>query len=438
MVTTVAGLPIRRSGVDGTGSAAEFAAPSGVALDGSGSLYVADRDNNTIRKVTSGGVVTTLAGLAGSLAGNADGTGSAARFSAPYGVAADGNGNLYVADRNNHTIRKVAPGGVATTLAGLAGSYGSADGTGSAARFTFPQGVAVDTGGNVYVADTLNYTIRKVTPDGAVTTLAGFAGNPGSVDGAGSAAQFERPGSVAVDGNGNLYVADTYTLRMVTPGGIVSTLAGVGGTFGTADGVGSAARFAGAEGVALDGSGNLYVADHGSTGATWINSRIRRVTAGGLVTTIRGLAGTAGAVDGWRLLPSFSSPAGVAVSASGVVYVADRSNHRIAQGQSDDDGDGLVNLLEQAFGLNPAVPDAQGVPQPVNEGGWLTITITKHPGVTYAVQTAGTLAAGQPNSFDTATTTVLIDNATTLKVRDNVPFGTPPARFMRVVVAPAP
>ena len=133
--------------------------------------------------------ITTLAGRAGS-AGSADGTGSAARFYYPRGVAVDSAGNVYVADTGNHTIRKVTPAGVVTTLAGLAGSSGSADGTGSAARFNYPPGVAVDSAGNVYVADTGNHTIRKVTPAGVVTTLAGLAGSSGSADGTGSAARF--------------------------------------------------------------------------------------------------------------------------------------------------------------------------------------------------------------------------------------------------------
>ena len=153
-------------------------------------------------------MVTTLAGLAGS-SGSANGTGSAARFYYPFGVAVDSAGNVYVADTGNNTIRKVTPAGVVTTLAGLAGSSGSADGTGSAARFNYPSGVAVDSAGNVYVADTGNNTIRKVTPAGVVTTLAGLAGSPGSADGTGSAARFYYPHGVAVDSAGNVYVADT-------------------------------------------------------------------------------------------------------------------------------------------------------------------------------------------------------------------------------------
>src|SRR5206468_2920267 len=141
-------------------------------------------DNYAIRKVTPAGVVTTLAGLAGT-PGDTDGTGSAARFSELWGVAVDGWSNVYVADRDNNTIRKVTPAGVVTTLAGVAGSAGSTDGTGSAARFSDPLGVAVDSARNVYVADTDNSTIRKVTPAGVVTTLAGLAGNNGTADGTG-------------------------------------------------------------------------------------------------------------------------------------------------------------------------------------------------------------------------------------------------------------
>ena len=152
--------------------------------------------------------MSTLAGLAGS-SGSADGTGSAARFYYPSGVAVDSAGNVYVADSSNYTIRKITPSGVVSTLAGLAGSYSSADGTGSAARFRHPQSVAVDGAGNVYVADTDNNTIRKITPAGVVSTLAGLAGSFGSADGTGSGARFYDPSSVAVDSAGNVYVADS-------------------------------------------------------------------------------------------------------------------------------------------------------------------------------------------------------------------------------------
>src|SRR6516162_64795 len=149
---------------------------------------------------------TTLAGAAS--IGSADGTGSGARFFYPHGVATDSSGNVYVADAGNNTIRKITPAGVVTTLAGLAGSSGSADGTGSAARFFQPQGVATDSLGNVYVADTPNNTIRKITPAGVVTTLAGLAGSHGTNDGTGSAARFYNPWGVATDASGNVYVAD--------------------------------------------------------------------------------------------------------------------------------------------------------------------------------------------------------------------------------------
>ncbi len=197
-------------------AAAGFDAPTGGALDGDGNLYVTDSNNRTIRKVTPAGVVTTFAGSAG-LSGSDDGTGPAARFEYPKGVAVDGDGNLYVTD--NHTIRKVTPAGVVTTIAGTAGSYGSTDGTGAAARFWEPYGVAVDGDGNVYVADSFNRTIRKVTPAGVVTTLAGSAGSSGSVNGIGPAARFSSPTGVVVDGDGNLYVIDSYnrTIRKVTP-----------------------------------------------------------------------------------------------------------------------------------------------------------------------------------------------------------------------------
>jgi streptogramin lyase len=320
VVTTLAGTAGSLGSADGTGSAARFYNPWGVAVDGSGNVYVADYGNHTIRKITPAGVVTTLAGTAGSQ-GSADGTGSAARFSFPLGVAVDGSGNVYVAE--NNTIRKITPAGVVTTLAGTAGSSGSADGTGSAARFYQPWGVAVDGSGNVYVADSRNHTIRKITPAGVVTTLAGTAGSSGSANGTGSAARFYYPYGVAVDSSGNVYVADTsnQTIRTITPAGVVTTLAGTAGAYGSADGTGSAARFYYPAGVAVDGSGNVYVADSGST--------IRTITPAGVVTTLAGTAGASGSADGTGSAARFNVPKGVAVDGSGNVYVADTSNHTI-------------------------------------------------------------------------------------------------------------
>ncbi len=208
---------------------------------------------------------THLAGNAGG-EGCVDGTGSGARFDNPKGVAVDGAGNVFVADTLNHTIRKVAPSGQATTLAGMAGNPGSVDGTGSEARFFNPGGVAVDGSGNVYVADSGNHTVRMVTSSGRVTTIAGLAGNSGGADGTGSGARFFNPGGVAVDGSGNVLVADSgnHTIRKVTASGVVTTLAGFVGGWGDRDGTGSGARFSFPRGVAVDGSGNVYVADAGN------------------------------------------------------------------------------------------------------------------------------------------------------------------------------
>jgi streptogramin lyase len=232
-----------------------------VAVDAAGNVYVADTNNYTIRKISPDGFVTTLAGTAGS-PGSADGSGAAVSFNFPAGVAVDAAGNVYVADTDNHTIRKITSAGVVTTLAGTALSQGSADGIGAAARFDYPQGVAVDAG-NVYVADRDNYTIRKITSAGVVTTLAGTAGNQGPTDGTGAAARFDYPHGVAVDAAGNVYVADTdnHAIRKISPAGVVTTLAGAASNRGSADGPGATAGFNSPYGVAVDAAGNVYVAD---------------------------------------------------------------------------------------------------------------------------------------------------------------------------------
>ena len=321
-VTTVAGSGASGS-ADGAGPAATFSSPSGVATDGAGAIYVADTLSRKIRKVSPGAVVTTLAGSGEQ--GSVDGPGASASFADPRGVAVDGAGNVYVADLNGNKIRKVTPGGVVTTLAG-SGSQGSADGTGAGASFHSPNGVAADAFGNVYVADTLNQKIRKVTPGGVVTTLAG-SGTAGAVDGTGSAASFANPKGVAVDQAGNVYVADMFNrkIRKITSGGLVTTLAGSGAA-SNEDGTGSAATFTFPHGVAVDGSGTVWVADLGSY-------RIRRVTAGGVVTTVAG-SGQLGNADGTGSTATFYLPQGIATDGSGNVYVADTENNAIRVGRS--------------------------------------------------------------------------------------------------------
>jgi sugar lactone lactonase YvrE len=328
-VSTLAGQVLSIGSSDGMGGAARFNYPSGVTTDNSGDLYVADTDNHTIRKiVASTGAVTTLAGLAGS-SGSADGTGSAARFNNPSGVAVDSAGNVYVADTMNNTLRMITPSGVVTTLAGSPGIAGSIDSTGSAALFQGPQGLAIDTGGNLYVADTNNQTIRKVVPStGVVTTLVGLAGNAGSADGLGSQSRFNFPSGVAVDGTGNIYVADTenHTIRQILPSGMVNTVAGLAGSSGGADGTGSAARFDAPSDVAVDSSGNIYVADTD-------DFTIREVVpATGVVTTLAGLAGTSGSADGLGSAARFFHPAGITVDSSSNLYVADTDNQTVRVG----------------------------------------------------------------------------------------------------------
>ena len=318
---TLAGTAGASGSTDATGSAARFYYPLGVSVDTAGNVFVADQYNHTIRKVTSAGVVTTLAGTPGSF-GSTDATGSAARFKYPHGVAVDTAGNVFVGDYLNHTIRKVTSAGVVTTLAGTAGSSGSTDATGSAARFSSPAGVSVDSAGNVFVADNGNHTIRKVTSAGVVTTLAGTAGSFGSTDATGSAARFKNPEGVAVDTAGNVFVAEriNHTIRKVTSAGVVTTLAGTAGSGDLIDGTGSAARFAFPSGVAVDTAGNVFVADTGT-------NRIRKVTSAGVVTTEAG--GGIGSNNGLGSQAGFSGPYSVTVDTAGNLFVADHYNYTI-------------------------------------------------------------------------------------------------------------
>ncbi len=326
VVTTFAGLALTTGVTDGTGTAARFNKPSGVAVDSSGNVYVADSGNHTIRKITSAGVVTTLAGSA-TVSGNTDGTGTAAFFNNPRSVVVDSAGNLYVADTNNNAIRMVTSAGVVKLFVGQAGTYGYTDGVGTAARFSFPNSLALDSAGNLYVADELNHVIRKVTSTGTVSTFAGLAGTSGSVDGTGSAARFSSPTGVAVDGSGNVYVTDyaNFLIRKISSSGVVTTVAGVVGMAGALDGLGynlTPALFSSPSATAVDTLGNVYVADTA-------NNLIRRIDATGVVSTLAGNSSALGRLDGTGTGASFNAPSGVATAPNGNVYVADTANHLI-------------------------------------------------------------------------------------------------------------
>jgi len=320
---TLAGTGGFYGSTDATGSAARFRFPSGVSTDSSGNVFVADSNNHTIRKVTSAGVVTTLAGGTG-YPGSTDATGTAARFKLPTDVAVDLTGNVFVADAGNHTIRKVTSAGVVTTLAGTAGSTGSTDATGTAARFNTPSGVAVDSSGNVFVTDKNNHTIRKVTSVGVVTTLAGGSGSSGSTDATGTSARFNFPDGIAVDLTGNVFVADAgnHTIRKVTSAGVVTTLAGTAVSSGFTDGTGAVARFNVPSGVAVDSVGNVFVTDFN-------NHTIRKVTSAGVVTTEAGVAGSSGSNNGLGSIARFQNPTGITVNSAGNVFVGDYYNHTI-------------------------------------------------------------------------------------------------------------
>ena len=260
--------------VDGTNSDAQFDYPAGIAVDAAGNLYVADFYNNAIRKVTpSGGnwVVTTLAG--NGLRGTTDGTNGVARFYHPTGVALDSAGRLYVADEGNNTVRRIVPSGtnwVVTTLAGLSGTSGTTDGTNTAARFAGPWGIAVDSSGRIYVSDFISSRLRQVVPVGTnwvVTTIAGSG--YGAADGTNNFVQFDYPMGLAVDSAVNLYVADYYndSVRKVQPVGtnwVVTTIGGGAGVSGNQDGSGTNALFNLPRGIAVNSSGNLFVADTGN------------------------------------------------------------------------------------------------------------------------------------------------------------------------------
>lgn len=325
-VSTAAGMARQVGHADGAGSDARFVTLTAIAADGSGMLYSADvgylagENSALIRTIASNTRVATHSGQRG--AGYADGSIDSAQFDRPNGLTFDRAGNLYIADTYNAVIRKISPNGLVTTLAGLAGVRGSIDGTGSSARFHFPAAIAADGLGNLIVADICHDTdgaygasIRKISQDGAVSTIAGQACEGGSNDGIGAVARFIYPSGIAVDRDNAIFITDSlaHTVRRISKDGMVTTIAGMPGTSGDADGTTAVARFNSPAGLAIDEDGNLYIADT-------LNHAVRMLDRQGRVLTIAGTAGTPGTVS-WELPANLYQPTGIVYLGTGLFAV---------------------------------------------------------------------------------------------------------------------
>ena len=296
--------------VNGTKTLASFNQPTGIAINNDGDLIIADKQNNSVRFISPLGEVNTIGGTGQSGFSN---TAGSVTFSFPNGVGIGAAGTLYIADMGNAAIRAIDIKGVATTFA--------SNTTATPGILNSPAGIVADASGNVYVADNASNLIKKITPKGVITTIAGN-GTRGQVNGTGTSASFNQPEALAIDSTGNLYVADAGNnmIRKITSAGVVTTLAG-SGTAGAANGVGTAASFNGPAGVAVDTKGNVYVGDSN-------NNLVRKIAPDGTVTTLAG-SGTQGAGNGALTTATFYNPQGIAVDQYFKVYVVDTGNSLI-------------------------------------------------------------------------------------------------------------
>ncbi len=322
-VSTVSGIVETPGSNDGDALQARFFFPHGIAADSLGHIFIADRDNHAIRVLDlKTGVVSTLAGKAGQ-AGNVDGVGDAARFNEPWGICARPDGVVYVADTKNNKIRKITLDGQVTTFAGT-GNFGTTNGSSTASTFGNPTGIERDAEGILYVADHATHIIRKVDKLGNVTTLAGKPYLPGDADGVGSDAEFWRPYGLSLDNDGNVIVADEWNnkIRRVTPQGVVTTLAG-SGINGATDGNSTSASFNYPWDVTVDPDGNTYVGDG-------YNNTIRKIAPNGQVTTLAGITQVEGTLDGQGTNASFKSVTSLSWSSyDNCIYLTDCYSHTI-------------------------------------------------------------------------------------------------------------
>ena len=320
VISTLAGQTGTFGTNNGQGTNATFYNPWGIICDPAGNIYVAQYGSGMIRKITPYGAVSSFV--------------SGSSLNGPEGLAMDAGTNLYVCDSIHDLIQQVSPAGIVTPIAGKLGTVGSTDGTNTTALFSAPWGIAVDSLTNVFVSEYNNHTIRKVsrigsTTNWAVITIAGLAGLSGSADGTNNQARFYQPAGLACDPAGNLYVADShnYTIRKITKDAtgtnwVVSTVTGQAGITGRNDGLGTNALFGRPYALAADPVGNIYVTDVGF-------GLIRVVSTNGLVTT---LAGSSGSADGFYTAAGFNIPRGIAIDSFGNIYVSDTSNHTIRVG----------------------------------------------------------------------------------------------------------
>jgi len=380
-VTTFAGNGISAS-ADGPANSASFVSTRGLAIDNANNIYVADNGGNKIRKITPAGLVTTVAGSGTPGAMNA--TGTNASFTNPTGLTVDAAGNIYVVDSGNHLIRKIAPNGAVTTYAG-SGFAGFNNGNATMASFDFPNDAIIDGAGNLYVSDYVSDEIRKIAPDGTVSTLAGYP-VIGSTDGTGAIARFYNPSGLTFDAKGNIVVADANNelIRQVTPAGVVTTLAG-DGTKGANNETAKTSNFQYPTGVTYDALGNLYIADT-------FNSLIRKIDPVGNITTFAGIAGVYSLKNGDRLSATFNDPMGVVADNNGNLYVSDEGNFVIRKIALT--GYAIDKPLPAGLVFDATTGIISGTPTAASPAANYTITAYNTSGSSSAVVNITVLAAG--------------------------------------------